>query len=79
MLINEQYEHLKKQLCEAYYLQCESLLGFDFEELEKSDLSKHTFSKLSRLLDECGLGRLNIDEYIFNWKFQSALIKKLGE
>lgn len=42
-------------------------------------MSKATYAKLSHLLDHCGLGLLNIDEYLNNWKFQVALFKKMNE
>lgn len=63
----------------AYQLQCCKNFPFDFERLESTKLEKITFTELSDLLDDCGLGRLDIDEYIYNWKFQITLIKKLND
>lgn len=42
---------------------------FDFEVLEKTRVPKKNYEDLSKMLDDCGLGLLNIDEYINNWKF----------
>jgi len=84
-LIAEGYNTLRELIKKAYDLQMSKSVttggkqfAFDWESIEDLAREKDAYWELKMLLNNCGLGRLRIDRFIGNFKYEKSLFERLN-